>query len=68
MPRGDLISRLSWAGVLGGPLFLLLAVLFWQQAPRLFLGAAGVAFVGGFIVLVARMPGEHEDGDDGAVV
>lgn len=67
---GDLISRLSWAAVLGGPLFLVFAVLFWRELPQLLMLAALAAFVGGFIALVARMPRERpaDDEDDGAVV
>jgi hypothetical protein len=69
IPRGDLISRLAWAGVIGGPVFLLLAALVWRDLPAAPLIAALVAFVGGFVTLVARMPGEAPpDDDDGAVV
>jgi hypothetical protein len=69
LPRGDLISRLAWAGVIGGPVFLLLAALVWRDLPPALLLGALVAFVGGFVTLVARMPGESShDGDDGAVV
>ncbi len=66
---GDLLARISWAAVLGGPLFLVLAVIFWRDLPRMLLLAALAAFVGGFVALVARMPRERgEDDDDGAVV
>lgn len=69
LPRGDLVSRLAWAGVLGGPLFLLLAAIVWQELPKMLLLAALAAFVGGFVTLVARMPAESPDEpDDGAVV
>lgn len=69
LPRGDLVSRLAWAGVVGGPLFLLVAALAWRSLPTLLLLLALAAFVGGFVVLVARMPPEHpDDPDDGAVV
>ncbi|WP_088314963.1 hypothetical protein [Kineosporia sp. R_H_3] len=68
-PRGDLVSRLAWAGVIGGPLFLLLAAIVWQTLPKMLLLAALAAFVGGFVSLVARMPSEAPDEpDDGAVV
>jgi len=66
---GDLVSRMSWAAVLGGPLFLVFAVLFWQNLPHLLMLAALAAFVGGFIALVARMPRDRDDDDnDGAVL
>jgi hypothetical protein len=70
IPRGDTVSRLAWAGVLGGPLFLILAAMFWSEdAPQVLVLTAVAAFVAGFIALVARMPQHHDDdGDDGAVV
>jgi hypothetical protein len=69
IPRGDVVSRLAWGSVLGGPAFLLLAAMFWRSLPSSLLLLALVAFVGGFITLVARMPAEPpDDGDDGAVV
>jgi hypothetical protein len=69
LPRGDLLSRTAWAGVIGGPLFLLIAVIAWRTAPQLLELAAIVAFVGGFVILVSRMPKHRDDDDDdGAVV
>ncbi len=69
LPRGDLPTRLAWGGVLLGPVFLLLAGLFWRDVGRLWIVGAASAFVGGFIALVARLPTSSEDDDnDGAVV
>ena len=69
LPSGDLVSRLAWAGVLGGPVFLLVAALVWRDLPAMLLLLALAAFVGGFVTLVARMPGSNpDDPDDGAVV
>jgi hypothetical protein len=68
LPRGDLMSRLAWGCVLGGPLFLLIAVLLWRDVPRELLALAVVAFIGGYFVLVARMPGDHDGDGDGAVL
>jgi hypothetical protein len=69
LPRGDLVGRLAWAGVLLGPAFLLLSALVWDDAGPLPLALATLAFVGGFITLVARMPARRDDeDDDGAVV
>lgn len=68
LPRGDLISWLAWGGVLGAPLFLLLAALFWRSAPSVLVAAAVVAFVAGFGTLVVRMPDRGDEEDDGAVV
>lgn len=69
IPRGDLVSRLAWAGVLGGPAVLLVAAVVQGALPSVMVVAALLAFVGGFITLVARMPADRgDDGDDGAVV
>jgi hypothetical protein len=69
LPRGDLMTRALWAAVIGGPLFLLIAAVAWRDAPRILILAAVAAFVGGFVMLVVRMPHDRgEDDDDGAVV
>ena len=69
IPRGDLMTRLLWGGAIGGPLFLLVAAIAWRDAPRMLILAAVAAFVGGFVMLVVRMPHDREDDDDdGAVV
>jgi hypothetical protein len=65
----DLPSRLAWLGVIGGPVFLLVAALVWRTLPTLVVIFALAAFIGGFITLVARLPRDRGDGsDDGAVV
>jgi hypothetical protein len=69
IPRGTLVTQAAWAGVLGGPLFLLLATLLgWDPG-----GTSGLlavfAFVGGFITLaIHRSDDPPDQGDDGAVV
>jgi hypothetical protein len=69
LPRGDLVGRLAWAGVLFGPAFLLLTAFLWDDAGPLPLALGTLAFVGGFVTLVARMPARRDDSDDdGAVV
>jgi hypothetical protein len=69
LPRGDVVSRLAWAGVLGGPVFLLTAVIGWRSAPPVLVLTAIAGFVGGCVVLVSRMPKHRSDDDDeGAVV
>ena len=67
LPRGDVIGVLAWAAVLLGPLFLLVAGLSGGSSP-LWLGLAVVAFVGGFVALVMRLPAHRDvdDDDDGA--
>jgi hypothetical protein len=71
VPTASAVSRLAWAGVLGGPAFIVLAALaqlqlhgWWALMPLL-------AFVAGFVTLVVRMrdrPDEPDNPDDGAVV
>ena len=69
LPRGDRISRLAWAGVLGAPVFLVLAVALGWSLPSWATVLAVGALVGGFVTLVARMRGRDPyDPDDGAVV
>lgn len=68
IPSGDITTRLSWLAVIGGPVFLVFAALFWHDLPQWLLLSAVAAFVGGFATLVARMPTEHDEDDDGAVV
>lgn len=70
LPVADSTTRLAWAGVVGGPILLLLSVVLgWELAS--WAQVAGVtAMVVGFITLVARMRDGTEDdgGDSGAVV
>lgn len=69
LPRGDRVSRLAWAGVLGAPVFLVLAVALGWRLPTWITVLAVGALVGGFVTLVARMRGRDPyDPDDGAVV
>jgi hypothetical protein len=64
LPRGDTVSRLAWVGVLGAPLFFMIAALFWRDAPTVLIFVAVAAFVAGFAALVVRMPDRRDDGDD----
>ncbi|MET8690448.1 hypothetical protein ABZV77_40190 [Streptomyces sp. NPDC004732] len=72
LPDADVTAKFAWLGVLGGPLLILLAVLFgWQMTWWLTtLGIGG--FLGGFATLVMRMnSGDDEEDEDpgrGAVV
>ncbi len=69
IPRGDLVSRLAWSGVLGGPAVLLVAAVVNGALPSWMVLGALLSFVAGFVALVARMPAERpDDGDNGAVV
>ncbi|CAM5350723.1 MULTISPECIES: hypothetical protein [Streptomyces] len=71
LPEADATAKFAWLAVVGGPVLLLLAVLFgWDMTWWLAtLGIGG--FLGGFGTLVMRMKTDDEDGDDpgrGAVV
>ncbi len=66
LPVGDLQFWAIIAGMGGGPLLLLYLVLFNREAGSLWILAAIAMSVGGFALLVARLPGNQEDDDDGA--
>lgn len=68
--RPDLPSGIAWAGVLGGPVLLLLATVLTWDLPGLLTAACVIGFVGGVVFLVATMDdGRGRDGwDDGAQV
>jgi hypothetical protein len=70
-PRLDLVSRLAWAGVFGGPLLLLAAALVSWSPPGLVVLLCVLGFVGGMTTLVLRMkdrPPSDDGPDDGAVI
>ncbi|MFV0130295.1 hypothetical protein ACLGI4_21735 [Streptomyces sp. HMX112] len=72
LPEADTTAKFAWLGVVGGPVLMLLAVLFqWDKTWWLTTLCVG-GFVGGFLTLVARMRhGDDEENDDpgrGAVV
>jgi hypothetical protein len=70
-PHLDLVSRLAWSGVFGGPLLLLAAALVSWTPPGFVMMLCVLGFVGGMTTLVVRMKDHppHDDGpDDGAVV
>ncbi|SDN84576.1 hypothetical protein SAMN04487981_10735 [Streptomyces sp. cf386] len=71
LPAADATAKFAWLAVIGGPILLLLAVLFgWEMTWWLAtLGIGG--FLGGFATLVMRMKTDDDDDDDpgrGAVV
>jgi hypothetical protein len=69
LPPLDPVAKGAWAGVLGGPAYLLIARLADWQIPDWAALAAIVAFVAGFATLVVRMGDKpRDDDDDGAVV
>ena len=71
LPQVDTISRFAWAAALGGPLLLVLAALAGIPLAGWVGLLALVAFMAGFVTLVARMkprPPTDSGPDDGAVV
>jgi hypothetical protein len=68
LPPLDPVAKGAWAGVLGGPGYLLIARLADWYIPPWAALVAIVAFVGGFATLVVRMRDQRDDDDDGAVV
>ncbi|MFI6643839.1 hypothetical protein [Streptomyces sp. NPDC050504] len=72
LPEADVTAKFAWLAVIGGPVLMLLAVLFrWELTWWLTTVCIG-GFLGGFATLVARMKSDDdEDYDDpgrGAVV
>lgn len=66
LPVGDLQFWAIIAGMVGGPLMLLYLVFFNRDASSVWVLVAIAMSIGGFVLLVSRMPGQHEDDDDGA--
>ena len=66
LPAGDLQFWGIIAGMCGGPLLLLYLVLFNRDAGGYWMLTAISMSVGGFALLVSRLPRDHEDDDDGA--
>lgn len=60
---------LSWIGAAGGPIFLVIAAIFWRQIPMTLVFGVIAAFLAGTGYLLYRLP-HHRDHDsgDGAVV
>jgi hypothetical protein len=69
IPAGSPLTRLAWAGMLGGPATLLtIGFTGWSPPMPVPLGA-GLATLAGFVTLVWLLPDSREDGwDDGAQV
>jgi len=65
LPAGDLQFWAIIVGMGGGPLLLLYLVFFNPNASNYWILTAIAMSIGGFALLVSRMPGHH-DGDDGA--
>ena len=69
LPTLDSMGKAAWAGLLGGPGYLLAATLRGWQVSDWSALLAIVAFVAGFAILVLRLGDKPRDDDDnGAVV
>lgn len=67
LPEGTPLERLAWAGVIGGPLIILLIAFTGWDPPNIVGLGAGAATLGGFLTLVWHLPEGRSDGwDDGA--
>ena len=66
LPVGDLQFWAIIAGMCGGPLLLLYLVLFNREAGSSWMLTAIAMSVGGFALLISRLPRDHEDDDNGA--
>ncbi|MGH3370603.1 MAG: hypothetical protein ACRDPR_11430, partial [Nocardioidaceae bacterium] len=70
-PRLDWIGRIAWAGVIGGPLLLVLVALLDLGSSNRVTLIGALGFAGGFLTLVFRMKDRlpaDDTPDDGAVV
>jgi hypothetical protein len=68
LPAGDLTWWLAWVGALGGPVYLVLAAVLRLEVSSWLLFFSVAAFIAGFATLIARMPDDRDEDDDGAVV
>ena len=64
----DPLTMLAWLGAVGGPVALVLAVMFWRSAPLMAILGIVAAFVLSVIYLIMQLPQEKDDHDDGARV
>jgi hypothetical protein len=71
LPQLEPLTLLAWVGVLGSVIVAVFATLVGWVIPRLLLMAMIVGFIGGVVVLIARIsrdPTDPDHPDDGAVV
>lgn len=71
LPHLSMAERLSWLGLLGGPIVLVLAAIVTYALPGWLMLIAALAFIAGFVSLVARLDRTKDrldDPDDGAQV
>ncbi|MFI7442203.1 hypothetical protein [Nonomuraea indica] len=71
LPKLDLVTKVAWVALFGGPAYLLVAAMADWQMEGWALFTAVAAFIGGFVALVVRMgdgPPGDSGWDDGAVL
>lgn len=64
----DPMTVLAWLGAVGGPVALLMSAMFWRAAPLTAILGMVVVFAASVIFLIMKLPGEHDEHDDGARV
>jgi hypothetical protein len=64
----DPLTMLAWLAAVGGPVALLLSVMFWRSAPLLAVLGIVAVFVLGTVYLIMKLPQEKDENDDGARV
>ncbi len=64
----DPLTVLAWLGAVGGPVALLMSAMFWRAAPLTAILGMVVVFAASVIFLIMKLPGEHDEHDDGARV
>ncbi len=65
-PQLSPLTWLAWLGLLGAPVFLVIAN--WQGLSRIWSFLGVLAFIGSFAFLVNKLPRSRDGDDDGAVV
>lgn len=65
---GDPVLTLSWCAAAGGPLALLLCVIFFRNAPSILYFTLALISLAGVAMLLRRLPKHRDPGDDGARV
>lgn len=65
---GNPLTNLAWVAALGGPLGLLLCVIFFRSAPVYVYVGLVIATLLGAAYLLLHLPTERDPGDDGARV
>ncbi|WP_061299059.1 prepilin peptidase [Herbidospora cretacea] len=71
LPKADLVTRVAWTALFGGPAYLLLAAMLKLPMDPWIVFTAVACFIGGFVALVVRMgdgPPNDSGWDDGAVI